>query len=68
LAQAPLTEILEKIVSHRIHRVYVVDEMERPVGLVTCTDVLRLIMKLAAPQQQQQQEADTGPSEADQRI
>jgi hypothetical protein len=48
--QAPLSEVLEKIVSHRIHRVYIVDESECPVGVVTCTDVLRLLVKVTQPE------------------
>ncbi|WIA41945.1 hypothetical protein OEZ86_009253 [Tetradesmus obliquus] len=47
--QATMIEILDKIVSHRIHRVYVIDELERPVGVVTCTDVVRLIISLVQP-------------------
>jgi hypothetical protein len=29
--------------------VYVIDEQERPVGVVTCTDVVRLIISLVQP-------------------
>jgi signal-transduction protein with cAMP-binding, CBS, and nucleotidyltransferase domain len=47
LLQATLVEVLDKIVSHRIHRVYIVDEQEKPVGVVTCTDVLKLVVKHA---------------------
>ncbi|KAF6250582.1 hypothetical protein COO60DRAFT_796807 [Scenedesmus sp. NREL 46B-D3] len=47
--QATMVEILDKIVSHRIHRVYVIDDQERPVGVVTCTDVVRLIIGLVQP-------------------
>lgn len=47
LLQASLVEVLDKIVSHRIHRVYIVDEQEKPVGVVTCTDVLKLVVKHA---------------------
>lgn len=36
-------ELLNLMVSHRVHRVYVVDNNHRPVGLVTATDVLRVI-------------------------
>jgi signal-transduction protein with cAMP-binding, CBS, and nucleotidyltransferase domain len=45
--QATLCEVLDKIVSHRIHRVYVVDEAEKPCGVVTCTDVLKLVVQHA---------------------
>jgi signal-transduction protein with cAMP-binding, CBS, and nucleotidyltransferase domain len=39
--------VLDKIVSHKIHRVYIVDETEKPCGVVTCTDVLKLVAKHA---------------------
>jgi hypothetical protein len=29
--------------------VYVIDDQERPVGVVTCTDVVRLIISLVQP-------------------
>jgi signal-transduction protein with cAMP-binding, CBS, and nucleotidyltransferase domain len=69
--QATLLEVLEKIVKHRLHRVYVVDAQEKPVGVVTCTDVLKLVSShaqlkpsasqsaLAGQQQQQQQSPAT---------
>ncbi|GBF97643.1 hypothetical protein Rsub_10519 [Raphidocelis subcapitata] len=37
-------EVVEKIVTHRIHRVYVIDGDEKPVGCATCTDVLRVVI------------------------
>eukprot|EP00877_Chromochloris_zofingiensis_P010625 jgi/Chrzof1/5816/Cz16g16260.t1 len=37
-------DVTERIVSHRIHRVYVIDEQEKPCGVVTCTDVLRAVL------------------------
>eukprot|EP00882_Tetradesmus_deserticola_P002977 GHRQ01003161.1.p1 GENE.GHRQ01003161.1~~GHRQ01003161.1.p1 ORF type:complete len:423 (+),score=182.98 GHRQ01003161.1:682-1950(+) len=47
--QATMVDIVDKIVRHRIHRVYVIDDQERPVGVVTCTDVVRLIIGLVQP-------------------
>lgn len=35
------------LLRHRIHRVYVVDSLERPIGIVTCTDVLRKVVEVA---------------------
>jgi CBS domain-containing protein len=41
-----LAKILELIVSHRVHRVYIMEPVsEKPVGVVTCTDVLRAVVK-----------------------
>lgn len=33
--------------SHRIHRLYVVDDNEKPCGVVTCTDILKLVVQHA---------------------
>eukprot|EP00879_Flechtneria_rotunda_P008511 GHRR01008917.1.p1 GENE.GHRR01008917.1~~GHRR01008917.1.p1 ORF type:complete len:366 (+),score=88.67 GHRR01008917.1:967-2064(+) len=63
---APLTEILGKIVNHRIHRVYVVDDQERPCGVITCTDILRLVIKAAQDAEQQQQHNDVSMQQAEQ--
>ena len=38
-------QILGKLVSNRLHRLYVVDEMTRPIGIVTLTDILRTVMQ-----------------------
>jgi CBS domain-containing protein len=38
-------QILEKLVTRHLHRLYVVDEMTRPVGIVTLTDILRKVMQ-----------------------
>ncbi|KAI8472445.1 MAG: hypothetical protein J3K34DRAFT_467412 [Monoraphidium minutum] len=45
----PFSDVVDRIVAHRIHRVYVIDEDEKPVGCATCTDVLRAV--LAASQE-----------------
>mmetsp|Transcript_6225 Transcript_6225/g.13609 ORF Transcript_6225/g.13609 Transcript_6225/m.13609 type:complete len:392 (-) Transcript_6225:740-1915(-) len=44
--QDTLAEVLGQLVRHRIHRIYVVDEAEVPIGIVTCTDVLRKLVQL----------------------
>jgi 5'-AMP-activated protein kinase regulatory gamma subunit len=41
-----LTEVLDKLVHNRLHRVYICDENVAPVGVVTLTDILR---KLVTP-------------------
>ncbi|EIE20202.1 CBS-domain-containing protein [Coccomyxa subellipsoidea C-169] len=38
-------EILEKLVTKHLHRLYVVDDMARPIGIVTLTDILRMVMQ-----------------------
>ncbi|GLC35046.1 hypothetical protein PLESTM_000273200 [Pleodorina starrii] len=40
-------EVVGMLVRHCIHRVYVVDEREVPVGIITCTDVLRKVVEVA---------------------
>jgi CBS domain-containing protein len=40
-----LAAVLDKLVSHHIHRCYVVDERGRPLGVVTMTDVLRVVVE-----------------------
>jgi hypothetical protein len=37
-----LLRVMEVLVAHKLHRVYVADERAKPVGVVTITDVLRL--------------------------
>jgi CBS domain-containing protein len=41
-----LGELLEKLVTHRLHRLYVVDFDTRPVGIITLTDILRKLVEL----------------------
>jgi len=36
--------ILLKFAVHQIHRIYIVDEMERPIGVISLTDVLAWLM------------------------
>lgn len=49
-------EVLHQLTAHRLHRVYTVDEELRPVGLVTCTDVLRMMLKEAETTQDEPNE------------
>ncbi|KXZ43136.1 hypothetical protein GPECTOR_101g37 [Gonium pectorale] len=46
-ANSTFGEVVGLLVRHRVHRVYVVDERGSPVGIVTCTDVLRKVVELA---------------------
>lgn len=38
-------EVLEKLVKNRIHRIYIIDANSRPVGVVTCSDIIRKIVE-----------------------
>jgi hypothetical protein len=42
-AGATVSEVFRMVASERVHRVYVVDEAGRPVGVVTLTDLLELV-------------------------
>ncbi|MEW5312122.1 MAG: hypothetical protein WDW38_003773 [Sanguina aurantia] len=43
-----LLEVLTLLEQHRLHRLYVVDAEDRPVGIITCTDVLRKVADMAS--------------------
>lgn len=38
-----LLQILEKLVGDHLHRLYIVDDATRPVGVVTLTDILHVV-------------------------
>jgi CBS domain-containing protein len=40
-----LTEVIEKLIGAKIHRVWVVNSAQQPIGVVTLTDVLRSFVK-----------------------
>jgi len=40
-----LEECLQCVVENRVHRVYIVDDDMRPLGVITLTDILRLVVK-----------------------
>ncbi|KAI9140654.1 hypothetical protein BKA69DRAFT_1125562 [Paraphysoderma sedebokerense] len=42
-----LWDVIQRMVNKRLHRVWVVDELERPVGVITLTDVLRTLFDFA---------------------
>lgn len=44
---AMLRDAIRALVKHRIHHVFVVDDINRPVGIVTTTDILRLLVAVA---------------------
>lgn len=39
-----LREVLALLAEHRLHRVHVIDAKQRPAGIVTITDLLRVIV------------------------
>jgi CBS domain-containing protein len=40
----PIETVLLKLHSHGLHRLWIVDEMARPLGVITLTDVMRLLL------------------------
>lgn len=44
LATSTLREVMALLTQHRLHRLHVIDERQRPVGIVTITDLLRVIV------------------------
>ena len=36
-------QILDKLVENHLHRLYIVDGANKPVGVVTLTDILRVV-------------------------
>lgn len=38
-------QVLDKLVKSRLHRLYVVDEHLKPIGIITLTDVLRTVIE-----------------------
>lgn len=48
--QTPIREVAELMLKHRRSSVPVVDEENRLVGIVTSTDLMRLVVKLLPPQ------------------
>jgi len=74
----PFSQVLEKLVTNHIHRLYVVDSLDRPIGVITLGDILPLVNfygpispRIASPftlsenvdqQQQQQLQQDNSKS------
>jgi 5'-AMP-activated protein kinase, regulatory gamma subunit len=42
--ESTFTEVLDKLVHNRLHRVYICDENVAPVGVITLTDILRKLI------------------------
>jgi CBS domain-containing protein len=47
-AESTLEAVLEALAVKGLHRVYVVDGEEKPLSIITLTDVLRLVTKSEA--------------------
>jgi CBS domain containing-hemolysin-like protein len=43
--ECPLSEVLDKMVHHKIHRVFVVNELHQPIGVITTTSIMQRITK-----------------------
>jgi len=53
--QATVEDVILKLSVHRVHRIYVVNDSRKPVGIVTLTDIMQFLLaehKLSYPQQQ----------------
>jgi CBS domain-containing protein len=44
LPSATLSQVIDKMISNQVHRVYVVDNTEKPQGVVSLIDVLRVMV------------------------
>lgn len=42
----PLRTVITQMAMHRIHRVFIVDPKFKPVGVLSTTDIMRLIVSL----------------------
>ena len=47
--QATFGNVLNRLSAHRLHRLYVTDAVEKTTGIVTLTDVLRVVLGDKAP-------------------
>ncbi len=47
MRMAAAAQVMELLVKHRIHRLYIVDDNEMPIGIITCTDILRKLLEVA---------------------
>jgi len=43
--ESTLREVISKLSSEKIHRIYVVDEQERPIGIVTLSDIMPVLKR-----------------------
>jgi len=44
-----LSEILSQLTGAKVHRIYVVDKLTRPVDIITLTNILETLLKLVSP-------------------
>jgi CBS domain-containing protein len=55
--EMPIGELVQKMVDAHIHRVIVVDEENKPLGIITSTDILAAVANAAARKRQLQSQA-----------
>lgn len=41
-----ILKVMQDMVAHRIHRVYIAESGQQPVGVITCTDLLKMFEQL----------------------
>lgn len=61
-ANATLEQILRQVVEHRVHRVFIVDQSHKPVGVCSLRDILREV--ITAPEKSNSSGMTTMPSQA----
>ena len=47
-AETPFRDVVARLAAAGVHRIYLADERGRPTGVVTLTDVLRVLLEAAA--------------------
>jgi len=53
--QATVEDVILKLSVHRVHRIYVVNDSMKPIGIITLTDIMQFLLaehKLSYSQQQ----------------
>lgn len=51
--KSKLSVIIANIISSRIHRLWIVDKIGRPIGIITLTDIMKALMELKQPERKE---------------
>lgn len=60
--QAPLHEVEQRMVDTRVDRIVVIDELDRPIGIVSATDILNVIANSRDGDRGSSDSAEVGPT------